>query len=206
IQGRHGKEQGEKSSELVTVSDTGSISVEQIPTSVVPWVQVNVSASGFETADEVYDQVRMELQTQFPESNERVSALRVRIAGASDAHAELSRDPEQVRNEVISIANECGNGLLWVERVELATLPRLDRESLLQRDDPVGEIVRIMAKLREEPSALTAWEAITDLARKLPTEAAEGAEPIAMDEATLRGAIEQAEELLLSRLSAVEVE
>jgi DNA repair exonuclease SbcCD nuclease subunit len=205
IQGRHGKEQGEKSSELVTVSDAGSISVERIPTSVVPWVQVNINASVCQTADDVYDQVRTELQMLFPASNERVSAIRVRITGASDAHAELSRDPDLVRNQAISVANECGNGLLWVERVELATLPRLDRESLRERDDPVGEIVRIVAALREQPSNMANWEAITDLARKLPSEIAEGAEPISLDAPILSGAIEEVEELLLARLSALEV-
>lgn len=205
IQGRHGKEQGEKSSELVTVSDSGTISIEQIPTSVVPWLQVNIDASTSETADDVYDQVRTELQARFPESNERVSALRVRITGASEAHVELSRDQELVRNEIISLANECGNGLLWVERVELATLARLDRESLRQRDDPVGEIVRMMATLRENPATLAKLDAVTELVRKLPTEAAEGAEPISLDESTLRTVLQQAEELLLARLSAMEL-
>ena len=38
IQGRHGKEQGEKSCELVTVSDAGVISLRTISTSVVPWI------------------------------------------------------------------------------------------------------------------------------------------------------------------------
>lgn len=205
IQGRHGKEQGEKSCELVTVSDSGSISIEQIPTSVVPWMQVNIDASSCRHADDVYDKLRTELQTLFPSENERVSAIRVRFAGASDAHTELSRDPDLVRNEAISVANECSNGLLWVERVELATLPRLNREALLDRDDPVGEIVRIVTGLREKPEALEGWEAVTQLARKLPGEMTEGIEPISLDAQTLRGRIDEAEELLLARLSALEV-
>jgi len=204
IQGRHGKEQGEKSSELVTVSEAGSISIERIPTSVVPWMQVDIDAAASETADDVYDKLRTQLHVQFPESNDRVSAIRVRISGASDAHSELSRDPELVRNEVISIANECGNGLLWVERVQLSTLPRLDRKALLERDDPVGEIVRIVAALRDQPSTLANWNVITDLARKLPPEVGEGPDPIRLDPPVLRGAIEEAEELLLARLSALE--
>jgi DNA repair protein SbcD/Mre11 len=204
IQGRHGKEQGEKSSELVTVSDTGTISIEQIPTSVVPWVEVTVAASDCHTADDVYDKLRTELQSLFPASNERVSAIRVKIAGASDAHTELSRNPEAARNQAISIANECGNGLLWVERVQLATLPRLNREGLLERDDPVGEIARIVAGLRQQPSTIANWEAITQLARKLPSEVMGGPEPISLDAPALRDALEEAEELLLARLSALE--
>lgn len=205
IQGRHGKEQGEKSSELVTVSDTGHISIERIFTSVVPWVQAEIDASDCDTADDVYEKLRTSLETLFPPSNERVSAVRVRIAGASEAHAELNRNLELVRNEAISIANECGNGLLWLERVQVATSPRVNREGLLERDDPIGEIIRIVSALRERPSTMSAWEAITDLAKKLPSEITEGTEAITLDEPVLREAIEEAEELLLARLSALEV-
>ncbi len=48
------------------------------------------------------------------------------------------------------------------------------------------------------------WDAITELQKKLPTEIAEGAEPVRLDELTLAGAIEEAEGLLLARLSALE--
>lgn len=203
IQGRHGKEQGEKSSELVTVSDTGTISVEQIPTSVVPWLEVSVDASSCRTTEDVYDALRTELQRVFPASNERVSAIRVLITGPSDAHAELSRDPDLVRNQAISIANECGNGLLWVERVQLATVPRLKREGLLQRDDPIGEIARIVAALREQPSTMANWESITELAEKLPHDVTAGTDPISLDALALREALTEAEELLLAQFSEI---
>jgi DNA repair protein SbcD/Mre11 len=204
IQGRHGKEQGEKSCELVTVADAGTVSIEPISTSVVPWVQAEVDASGCQTADDVYERVRTGLAGLLSEGKERVTALRLRILGTTDAHTELNRDPEQVRNEAISIANECGNGLLWVERVQVATLPRLDREALLTRDDPIGEIVRIIAGLRDEPTSVAAWDEIAELQKKLPSEIAEGADPVKLDFDTLKTAIEEAEGLLLARLSAAE--
>ena len=125
IQGRHGKEQGEKSCVLVTVSDTGAISIDTISTSAVPWFQADVDASGCQTADEVYEKLRIELEGMLSQSRERVTAVRLRVVGTTEAHAELSRDLEQVRHEAISIANECGNGLFWVERVQVATSPRL---------------------------------------------------------------------------------
>jgi DNA repair protein SbcD/Mre11 len=204
IQGRHGKEQGEKSCELVTVADAGTVSIDPISTSVVPWVQVEVDASGCQTADDVYERVRTGFAGLLSKGKERVTALRLRILGTTDAHAELNRDPEQVRNEAISIANECGNGLLWVERVQVATLPRLDREALLTRDDPIGEIVRIIAGLRDEPTSVAAWDEIAELQKKLPSEIAEGADPVKLDFATLSAAIEEAEGLLLARLSGSE--
>jgi DNA repair exonuclease SbcCD nuclease subunit len=204
IQGRHGKEQGEKSCELVTVSETGSIRTEIISTSVVPWVEVEVDASDCQNADEVYDSLRVALGKLLAEGKERITALRVRIAGGTDANNELNRDPEQVRNEVISIANECGNGLLWIERVKVATTPKLDRAALLKRDDPIGEVLRIVADLRQNPACLTEWESIIELQKKLPSELVGGPEPLNLDRASLISAIEEAEGLLLARLSLVE--
>ena len=55
IQGRHGKEPGEKSCELVTVSDVGTVSIVPISTSVVPWIHVDIDVSGCLTGDDVYE-------------------------------------------------------------------------------------------------------------------------------------------------------
>jgi exonuclease SbcD len=204
IQGRHGKEQGEKSCELVTVSDMGVISMDTISTSVVPWLQVEVDASGCQTADEVYEQLRIGIEAMLAQSKERITAVRLRVLGTTDAHAQLNRDLEQVRHEAISIANECGNGLLWVERVEVRTLPRLNRDELLKRDDPIGEVVRIMATLRQNPESLASWDAIAELQKKLPADAVDGGELVKLDALMLSTAIEEAEGVLLSRLSALE--
>ena len=204
IQGRNGKEQGEKSCEIVTVSETGTISIEKLFTSVVPWVEAEIDASGCQTADEVYEKLRTRFGELFSESKERVTAVRLRIVGATDAHSGLNRDAEQVRNEAISIANECGNGLFWVERVQLVTQPRWDRDTLLKRDDPIGEIARIVAALREDAGSVANWGSIVELQSKLPADFAEGPEPIKLDLQTLSIAIEEAEALLLSRLLASE--
>jgi exonuclease SbcD len=206
IQGRNGKEQGEKSCELVTVSDAGAISIETIPTSVVPWFQTDIDASGCRTAEEVYERLRLGLEATLSQSRERVTAVRLRILGTTDAHGELSRDLEQVRHEAISIATECGKGLFWVERVEVSTSPRLNRDELLKRDDPIGEVVRIIASLRQDPAALASWSAIAELQKKLPDELANGPEAVELDVAVLSAAIDEAEGVLLSRLSGLEAE
>jgi DNA repair exonuclease SbcCD nuclease subunit len=205
IQGRNGKEQGEKSCEIVTVSEAGTISIEKLPTSVVPWVEAEIDASGCQTADDVYEKIRTRFAALFSESKERVTAVRLRIVGVTDAHSGLNRDAEQVRNEAISIANECGNGLFWVERVQLATQPRWEHDKLIKRDDPIGEVVRILAALREDAASVGNWGSMLELQKKLPIELADGPEPIKLDLDTLRTAIEEAEGLLLARLLASEV-
>lgn len=202
IQGRHGKEQGEKSCELVTVTEGGAISVQPIPTSVLPWLQIDVDVSKCADADEVYDKVRLQLRTVMSQNGDRIAALRVLISGTTDAHPDLNRNPETTRAEVISIANECGNGALWVERVQVATFPKLDKTTLLQRNDPIGEVLRTIAALRQDPVKLSSWHVIAELQAKLPKD--EGAEPLSLDTTVLKSALEEAEALLLARLASVE--
>ena len=160
IQGRHGKEQGEKSCELVVVGDAGAISIGPIATSVVPWIEAGIDSSGCQNADEVYDKLRTAFGRLVLQAKERVTAVRLKLYGTTAAHIELNRDLDEVRNEAISIANECGSGLLWIERVQVATVPSFDRESLLLRDDPVGEIVRMVAELRSSPASLGEFTSI----------------------------------------------
>jgi len=206
VQGRHGKELGEKSCELVTVSDTGAISAHTLSTSVVPWTQINLNASDCHTLHDISDKLRSELGYLLAQEKdrERITALRLRIIGSTNAHPELIRDPEEVRAEVISVVNECGNGLLWLERVEIKTLPIVDRAELVKRDDPIGEVARIAAELRRDPAGLANWHVIAELEKKLPADIKEGAEPIIFDAVALNTALEEAEGLLLARLSTVE--
>src|SRR5579859_3766118 len=204
IQGRHGKEPGEKSCELVTVSDAGAISIETIPTSVLLWSEIEIDASDCQTAEDLYDKLTTLFRKLISESHDRVTALRVRITGNSHAHTELNRDPEMVRNEVMSLAGEFGNGLLWIERVQVATTARIDRQALLTRDDPIGEVLRVLAEIREDPTQAANWEGITELRKRLPKEGADDADPIVLDVRTLATAIDEAEALLLARLTALE--
>jgi hypothetical protein len=103
----------------------------------------------------------------------------------------------------MSLASELGNGLLWIERVQVGTAPRIDRQALLTRGYPVGEVMRVLAELRD-PARAADWEGIAELKKRLPKESAEAADPIVLDVRALVTAIDEAEALLLARLSALE--
>lgn len=203
IQGRHGKEQGEKSCELVSVSEAGAVSLRKILTSVVPWMEIEIDATGCQSGEEVYDKVRGRLEETVVQSQGRVTAVRLLVTGLTDAHAELNRDPEAVRGEVISIANKWQN-LFWIERVRISTSPRINRSALCARDNPIGEILRTLDDLRSDPATLSTLSAVEELGKKLPHELAEGADPIVFDSALLSLVLEETEGLLLARLAELE--
>jgi hypothetical protein len=68
----------------------------------------------------------------------------------------------------------------------------------------VGEVIRALADLRKDPVQVAEWEGIAELKKRLPKEGAEDADPIVLDVGALATAIDEAEALLLARLSAVE--
>lgn len=202
IQGRHGKEQGDKSCELVTVTDAGLISVRPISTCVLPWAEIALDVSECNDAEQVYDKLRLRLRTALALNPEGITALRLLIFGTTNAHTDLNRDPESTRAEVISVANECGNGAFWVERTQISTVPKLDRGALLRRNDPIGEVLRTIDELRQDPSKLSSLQLIADLQARLPKD--EGTESLSLDATILKAALEEAEGLLLARLASVE--
>ena len=65
--------------------------------------------------------------------------------------------------------------------MNVATTPKLDRAALLKRDDPIGEVLRIVAELQQHPACLAEWESIIELQKKLPSELAAGPEPLKLD-------------------------
>jgi hypothetical protein len=170
---------------------------------VVPWKQIDLNASDCHTLQDVSDKLRVELGYLLTreKDRERITALRLHITGSTEAHSGLIRDPEEVRAEAISIVNECGNGLIWLERVEIKTLPMVDRTELVKRDDPIGEVARIAAELRRDPAGLSNWHVIAEIEKKLPADIGGGPEPIILDVVALNAALEEAEGLLLARLS-----
>jgi hypothetical protein len=78
----------------------------------------------------------------------------------------------------------------------------VDFEAQLGRDDALGDLLRLIAGLEDAPLELEAFaEEFAELRRKLPPELTEGEESFdPTDLATLKSAIPQVKELLLSRL------
>jgi DNA repair exonuclease SbcCD nuclease subunit len=204
LQGRHAKETGEKGCELVSVGSSGAITINTIPTTVIPWFTVVLDVSGCATTDEIYEKSRTEIQNVARPADGRIAAIRIQVIGPTAAHSELMRNPEQVRNQLVSVATEVGEGSIWVEDVRVLTTPRLNREALLSRDDPIGEVVRMIDALRKEPGAIAKMEAISDLRKKLPAALYSGSDPLRFNDAELAAALAETEGLLLARLAETE--
>lgn len=201
LQGRHARELGPKGASVVTVED-GNVSLEHRPLDDVRWVRCEVDASKAASADDVMDLVRISLKSEADGANDRIVGARVMVHGATDAHAALARDPEKYRQEIRAAANDLER--VWVEKIKVSTRSRVDVDALLNRDDPVGGLLRSLKELRNDDAALMAYARhFRDLSDKLPDEYKSTDDALRLDEpAALRALVDDVATFLLPELLA----
>lgn len=203
LQGRHVRETGPKGATVVTV-DAGRITaVEHRALDVVRWSVCDVEASAAGDAADVLDLVRLALDAQLAAADGRALCVRVIVRGATRAHEALQDDAPKWENEVRGIANDLG-GEAWVEKVKLATSACVELAELARRSDAIGELVRSLRSMRDDPAALESLLGeLAPLRNKLPAEAREGEDAVRMDDpALVREALDDVERILLPRLLA----
>lgn len=202
LQGRNARETGPKGASLVTV-DGGSVSlVEDRALDDVRWVRCDVDASAAASADDVVDLVRLSLQREADDAGDRTVGARVIVQGATEAHAALSHDAEKYRQEIRAAANDLGR--VWVEKIKVTTRARVGLDTLMDRDDPIGGLLRSLRSLRGDDAALAAHaRRFEDLVRKLPAEYLQADDALRLTEpGTVRELLDEVEAFLLPELLA----
>lgn len=202
LQGRHIKESGDKGCTLVTVLDGEITSAEHLAMDVLRWGQVDVNASECRDLDQLLEQIEKGLREERQYSEGRMLAARVRISGRSRAHSAAARRREQLIGEVRAAALSCGNGDIWIEKVLIETAPYVDTETLAGREDPIGELIRLIRSLQgSEKELQEISETLQDLKRKLPADLREGDGALLLDDpAFLKSVLTEVERTLVPQL------
>lgn len=201
-QARHAREDGEKGALIVTVEDGEIVGApEHRPVDVVRWIVVDLDASNAESPHDIVDRFVAELQREAEHVGDRTIAVRVRITGATRAHAALVREPERWKNE-LRAATQAMRMEVWVEKVRFLTRTPLDLDVLADQQDAVGGLVRSFRALDAGGDSLARLRLdLEDLEHKLPETLRtmdDGFDLANSD--TLRALLDQAQQLLLSRL------
>jgi len=194
LQGRTIRETGAKGATLVTVQDGIVTETTHRPLDVLRWAQVEVDVTNCEDQDQALAALQAELETALNDADGRTLATRVRFNGVSSAHGELVRDRESLRDAVRSVASDVSNSL-WIEKVETATRPILDRAALRGRDDAIGELLSTLDDVAGDPEAgrILLGE-ISPLIEKLPIELRDSL-------SDLKDALTEVEDMLLATLA-----
>ncbi|MAG32092.1 MAG: DNA repair exonuclease [Deltaproteobacteria bacterium] len=210
IQGRHAREAGPKGCSLVRVEHGEVAAVEQRDLDVVRWSRVEVDLSRADSAEESVDRVQNALGEARGAADGRLLASRIVLCGRSGAHDALARDPERWIHEFREQASALGAPGVWIEKVVFDTRRPIDLGVELEREDALGDLMRMVAALDDGPLELASpLEEIAghfaDLKKKLPARLLSGED--AFDPTrpeTLRARLPAVRDLLLARLLDVE--
>jgi DNA repair exonuclease SbcCD nuclease subunit len=198
LQGRHARETGAKGATLVTLEGEQVRSVEHRALDEVRWQIAEADVSGERSLDGVLERVRESLNGAVAHSDGRLSAIRVRLLGASAAHEQLSTHSLRVTEEVRALTLDLA-GEAWLEKVEFGTEPLARRAELREREDAIGELLRGLCGISQDDTALLELAAeLSELKRKLPAELREGPDAIDLESPeALRRLLSEVEQTLI---------
>ncbi len=202
LQGRHAKETGAKGCELVTV-EGGRTDSEFVALDVVRWSQLSISLDGMHRLDALGDAFRRGLEPVLAGANDRLHAVRVTLTGATELHRLEAGQPGTLAAAMYAAAQDVGEAEIWIEQVRLDLSTPLDRARTAQRQDAVGELVRLVDSIVADEAELLglAQAELGDLLGSLPQEVGAGDVPKLDDLAELKSLMMDAEATVLARLT-----
>ncbi|MBP8103666.1 MAG: DNA repair exonuclease [Nitrospira sp.] len=203
LQGRHAKETGAKGCELVTV-EAGRIEAEFIALDVVRWSQLSVPLDGVDRLESLNEAFARALEPVLAGTTDRLHAVRVTLTGSTELHRLEAAQPGTLAAAMHAAAQDIGTAEIWIEQVRLDLSTPLDRARAAQRQDAVGELVRLVDTIAGDDTELMrrAQVELGDLLGAMPAEVTAGDVPRLDDPAELRSLLMDAEATVLARLSA----
>ena len=151
LQGRHIREAGPKSAYLVTVDNGEVAELAPVHADVVRWVLLSVSVDGCTHLHDVVDRVRTAIGDAVDhDSDGRLLACRVELIGRGEIHITLLASGDHLLAEVRAAALGFGDDAAWIERVVLSTQPAVDLETHREREDALGELLRMLDVAAED--------------------------------------------------------
>ena len=202
LQGRHAKETGPKGCELMTV-EAGRIESEFVALDVVRWNQLIVSLDGIQRLEALGEAFRHALEPVLTGAMDRLHAVRVTLTGSTELHRLEASQPGTLAAAMYGAAQDIGEVEVWIEQVRLDLTTPLDRVQTAQRQDAVGELVRLVDSVAGDESELQRWAQVElgDLLGSLPQEVAGGDVPKLDDPVELTQLLMDAEATVLARLT-----
>ena len=203
LQGRHAKETGAKGCELVTV-EAGRVEAEFIALDVVRWSQLSVPLDGVDRLESLNEAFARALEPVLAGTTDRLHAVRVTLTGSTELHRLEAAQPGTLAAAMHAAAQDIGTAEIWIEQVRLDLSTPLDRAQAAQRQDAVGELVRLVDTIAGDDTELMrrAQVELGDLLGAMPAEVTAGDVPRLDDPAELRSLLMDAEATVLARLSA----
>lgn len=202
LQGRHARETGSKGASVVAVDGNGiAARPEHVDFDVMRWDRWTIVADESDTAADVVERIRARCDSHAATAD-MLAAVRIEIAGRSEADREFRARPDHWLHEVRNAANDRGLDSVWIEKVTFATravLPPV--QDILERDDSIGALVRSVESLRTDAERRFAVaECLEKLEATLPADLLTADTLGPFDAAAVEAALDSVRDDLVARL------
>jgi len=141
-QGRDIGEAGPKSSTLITIGKT--IEVEEVPTSVVEFLNLEIDTADTESDDTLRDLLRQRLRETAAGLNSDSGVVRLTLTGDSPRRWQILRDRDVWTETAAQISRETGH--LWLDKLVFNL-----SDKATTGHSATDELAKIMDTIRKEP-------------------------------------------------------
>lgn len=167
LQGRHIRENGDKSACLVTVEDRVVTEVRNIAMDVVRWQRLSIAVDGCDNRTELFGKIGAAIEDAAGACDGRLLACRVELTGKTKLHQYILCSNALLLAEARAAALALGSEVAWVERIICTTEPEVSTQVATQQGaDALTSVIADTSKDATLRSQLAAD--IGDLVRKLP--------------------------------------
>jgi exonuclease SbcD len=150
-QGLNPNETGERGCYLVSVEADHQTHIEFVETDSVRWFRETISIDELSSVDELIAAIANVINEVRLRTDDRSALLRLMLSGRSSLHAELVR--KGVLDDIIQSIREPEEGesqFVWLESIKDCTQLPIDRNKLLEREDFVGDLIRIFEEFFQD--------------------------------------------------------
>ncbi|MBI1890207.1 MAG: DNA repair exonuclease [Burkholderiales bacterium] len=202
LQGRHAKEIGPKGCELVTVT-SGTITSEFVPLDVVRWHQVKIDVTGANDIEALRLLFLEQARAITQDRGDRLHAVRVILDGETELHRFEAAQPGMLAATIQAACQDLSGDNLWVEQVKLNLRLPIDRSTLINRTDALGDVARLADAIAADEVLIREW--ITKNLSELGSLSGDlaGIHPNSLDVAALRQILADAEATVFAQLSDI---
>lgn len=199
-QARHVRETGAKGCTVITVEGGQIESVEPVETDVVRYHVESVLLESDDNSDALSEKVRARLRDVSARTPGRLAAVRLCVEGNCQAHGAVVRNPQGILAQIHADALDVSDDL-WLEKVELRTLPAVSIEALRSGSGLVADLLRRTEELRQRKDELERLAAPLQALRKKCARELDEAGLDLSDAEVLSRWMSQAEALLAQQLT-----
>ena len=154
-QGRHVNEAGERGVYMVEVDDSGNVAMDFRPVDVVRWESRTLDIAGVDTEQALSDAIDKVAESALALADGRHVIVRLTLSGRGALHRWLRL--QDTAGDLLERLNQRYarlNPWLWCERIQVETAPPIDRAQAAQREDFVGNLLRLGQELRASPEVM----------------------------------------------------